>query len=248
MTAKNARHAFIVSLVASGAVITLASMKKGKLPEPRRYIGLLGVYFLIGALLEISPRAGGAMAVLAATTLTLVNGQDALATITGAKGRAPTSEGSIVGDFSVGGGFGGGDFGRGGGKKSGNFHGSTSPDFSADTTVVKLPLRVSAGRAIYVAQGIKTEVVRLCDAFNVYVTSGKRYQPGSDHHCGAACDFGGSTKAQKALYDYATGVGKYAYIEPWKDSHTIGVMGTTGPHVHISFFRCGSGGSHGGIQ
>jgi hypothetical protein len=69
--------------------------------------------------------------------------------------------------------------------------------------------------------------------------SGKRFEPGSDHNCGAAVDFVGSDTAQRRLYDYGKTVSSW-WVEPWATSHTIGAAGTTGPHVHISFFRCGS--------
>lgn len=99
-----------------------------------------------------------------------------------------------------------------------------------------LPLHTTIRPGIQVDSGIAPVVIRLCDQFGVRVSSGKRVSDG-DHKCGGASDFVGTDRNLKALYSYALGAG-YAYVEPWHDSTTIGVLGTTGKHVHISFFRC----------
>jgi hypothetical protein len=103
-----------------------------------------------------------------------------------------------------------------------------------------LPLFTCTRPGIMVDRGIAPEVVRLCHTYNVRVSSGKSsagHVANSDHRCGGAADFVGTTHNLKALYNYALTAG-YAYVEPWKDSTTVGVLGTTGAHVHISFFRC----------
>lgn len=106
--------------------------------------------------------------------------------------------------------------------------------------LTKLPASVCAnGRTVYVDSRIASQVVAVCGQFGVQAYSGRRFEPGSDHNCGAAVDFTGSDTNQRALYDYAKGVGTW-WVEPWNMSHTIGAAGTTGPHVHISFFRCGA--------
>ena len=109
----------------------------------------------------------------------------------------------------------------------------------AVVTYTQLPSSITGNRTVYVDSRIAANVIQLCRQFGVSAYSGRRFEPGSDHNCGAAVDFVGDDSAQRMLYDYANSSGKFAYVEPWASSHTIGVLGTTGPHVHISFFRCG---------
>ena len=103
---------------------------------------------------------------------------------------------------------------------------------------VQLPTQITGGRKVYVDSRIAGEVAILCQQFGVSAYSGRRFEPGSDHNCGAAVDFVGPNSNQRALYDAAK-TNKSWWVEPWISSHTIGVSGTTGPHVHISFFHCG---------
>ena len=79
----------------------------------------------------------------------------------------------------------------------------------------------------------------------VRVTSGwsnsSVHAPNSDHRCGAACDFDvASTTTLFRLWRWANAQG-YPYLEPYQCSIYSrcprGVQ-NSGPHVHISFWRC----------
>lgn len=102
-----------------------------------------------------------------------------------------------------------------------------------------LPPSLTTHPGILVDAGIWQTVVTACRTFGVKVSSGYSltgHVAGSDHRCGGAGDFVGKEAAMRSLYEWAQG--KFAYVEPWSDSMTVGVLGTTGKHVHISFFRC----------
>ena len=107
-----------------------------------------------------------------------------------------------------------------------------------------LPSWCSSGYR-YVDSGIAATVKAICRKFGVRVTSGwsnsSVHAPNSDHRCGAACDFDvASTTTLFRLWRWANAQG-YPYLEPYQCSIYSrcprGVQ-NSGPHVHISFWRC----------
>lgn len=103
-----------------------------------------------------------------------------------------------------------------------------------------LPASICQHPGILVDKGTVAVVKHICATFNVRVSSGYSltgHAPNSDHRCGLACDFVGKDSDLRDLFNWAGSQG-FAYVEPWADSMTVGRLGTTGKHVHISFSRC----------
>lgn len=92
-----AKKTLLMSLVLSGAVLTVARLRGGDLPQPRQYIGMGAAYFMAAVLLEIAPPLGAGLALLIAVSMLLRHGEPALAGITGAqKYSATPSRASVV--------------------------------------------------------------------------------------------------------------------------------------------------------
>lgn len=102
MTPNSAKKTLLLSMLLSGVLLTVSSLRDGELPQPRRYIGLGSAYFMAAILLEIAPPVGAGMALLIAVTMLLKHGDRALAGVTGAQGyRSTASRGSVVPDYPL---------------------------------------------------------------------------------------------------------------------------------------------------
>ena len=84
MTPARSRELVVLSMLGTGAVITLSGFAQGKAPEPRRYLALGLVYVGLSGLAAVSPQLGGTFAglVLAGAVVNAASGEraaDALA-------------------------------------------------------------------------------------------------------------------------------------------------------------------------
>lgn len=230
ITNAQAKRALVLSMTGTLAVVVIARVARGKMPEPRIFIALGFVYVVIAALTDASPQVATPLAALVFFGALLTVGGDALGAFNRSLKRPwksapekPTTDPFATGILSS--------------DPNAPPVLTETPAGATETLgrMVELPKDVTNGRGIKLHEAVYSEAVALSRKFNVPITSGYRSRvmnqkvdgkPKSDHLCGFAADYGGfSYTNRQKLLNYARQKG-YAWVQDEFD------------HVHVSFRRC----------
>lgn len=74
MTSSGAHQAVLVSLAASGAIVTVSALAQGNAPRPRTIIGGGFAFVVLGFLADAAPELAGMLALLILASVVLADG------------------------------------------------------------------------------------------------------------------------------------------------------------------------------